>query len=87
MEETTIEKRFGELVRTLRLKKRFTQEGFAHHLGIDRSYQGRIERAEVTVTIRMAEVIAKGLGLEISGLMLLLDRARKKESEGHPAGK
>ncbi len=77
MPENTIEKQFGELVRKLRYKKRFTQEAFAHHLGIDRSYQGRIERGEVSVTLNMAEVIAKGLGLAIGELMTLLDKERK----------
>ena len=78
MPEMTIEKRFGELVRKLRYKKRFNQEDFADHLGIDRSYQGRIERGEVSTSIGMAEIIAKGLGLEIGELMTLLDQERRK---------
>ena len=49
MTALNIEKHFGELVRMLRAKKRFTQENFADHLGIDRSYQGRIERGEVSL--------------------------------------
>lgn len=57
------ERRFGSLVKTLRETKRFTQEDFAHHIGIDRSYQGRIERGEASVTLHKLGLIAKGLDL------------------------
>ena len=57
------EKNFGSLVRQLRGSKGFTQESFADHLGIDRSYQGRIERGEASVTLHKINIIAKALGL------------------------
>jgi len=78
---SALEKHFGALVRGLRIKKRFTQEGFADHLGIDRSYAGKIERGQVSVTLRTADVIAKGLGLKISELMTLLDKERGKSKD------
>ncbi len=57
------EKKFGMIVRKLRLAKGFTQEAFADHLGIDRSYQGRIERGETSVTLHKIGLISKALGL------------------------
>lgn len=58
------ERRFGLAVRKLREKNRFSQEAFADHIGIDRSYQGKIERGETSVTLHKICLIAKGLGLE-----------------------
>ncbi len=57
------EKKFGMVVRKLRNAKGFTQEAFADHLGIDRSYQGRIERGETSVTLHKIGLISKALGL------------------------
>ena len=59
----TEEKKFGALVRHLRAAKGFTQESFAYHLGIDRSYQGRIERGEASVTLHKISLISTALGL------------------------
>lgn len=79
--EKAIAKQLGKLVGTLRVKKRFTQDAFAYHAGINRSYYGEIERGEVSVSVYKADLIAKGLGLGIGELMVLLDKERKKESE------
>ncbi|HOW87075.1 MAG TPA: helix-turn-helix transcriptional regulator [Candidatus Omnitrophota bacterium] len=76
--EKAIAKQFGKLVGVLRVKKRFTQDAFAYHAGISRSYYGEIERGEVSVSVYKADLIAKGLGLELGELMLLLDKDRKK---------
>jgi transcriptional regulator with XRE-family HTH domain len=58
------ERKFGMIVRKLRLAKGFTQEAFADHLGIDRSYQGRIERGETSVTLHKIGLLATALGLK-----------------------
>ncbi len=79
MAEKAIAKQFGKLVAVLRVKKRFTQDGFAYHAGINRSYYGEIERGEVSVSVYKADLIAKGLSLELGELMVLLDKERKKE--------
>jgi len=39
---------FGSAVRNLRLKQGFSQEGFADHCGLDRTYIGGVERGERT---------------------------------------
>ena len=61
--------RFGKRVRELRRKKGFSQEAFAAHCGLDRTYVGGIERGERNPALRNIEVIAKGLGITISELM------------------
>ena len=62
------ERKFGSVVKKLREAKGFTQESFAYHIGIDRSYQGRIERGEASVTLHKIGLIAKSLGLAKSEL-------------------
>ena len=61
--------RFGKRVRELRRNKGFSQEAFAAHCGLDRTYVGGIERGERNPALRNIEVIAKGLGITISELM------------------
>lgn len=69
------EKKFGLVVRKLRGEKGFTQEAFAHHIGIDRSYQGKIERGEASVTLHKIELIAKSLGLAKSELFKKIEES------------
>ena len=57
------ERKFGFGVRKLREQKGFSQEAFAHHLNIDRSYQGRIERGQASVTLHKINLIARAFGL------------------------
>lgn len=58
-----LERKFGFVVRKLRESKGFTQESFAYHIGIDRSYQGIIERGEASVTLHKIGLIAQSLGI------------------------
>lgn len=61
-------KRFGERVRKLRTAQGYSQEAFAAHCGLDRSYYGGIERGERNLALRNIEAIAVGLGVPISEL-------------------
>ena len=61
--------RFGHRIRELRKAKGFSQESFAEHCGLDRSYMGGIERGERNVALRNVEIIARALDLTISELM------------------
>ena len=62
-------RRFGERVRTLREAQRFSQEGFAAHCKLDRTYIGGIERGERNLSLMNIDRIARGLGMSISELM------------------
>jgi transcriptional regulator with XRE-family HTH domain len=53
----------GAAIRASRIEKGFTQESFAAHVELDRSYYGAVERGEHNVTIDTLAVIAAGLGM------------------------
>jgi transcriptional regulator with XRE-family HTH domain len=61
--------RFGHHVRRLRKVKGFSQESFATHCGLDRTYIGSIERGERNVALRNIEVIARAFNMTISEFM------------------
>lgn len=61
--------RFGQRVRELRTTQGYSQEGFAHACGLDRTYVGGIERGERNVALRNIEQIATTLGLRIDQLL------------------
>jgi transcriptional regulator with XRE-family HTH domain len=61
--------RFGQRVRELRTAQGYSQEGFAHACGLDRTYVGGVERGERNIAIRNIEQIAIALGLRLDQLM------------------
>ncbi len=71
-----IDKRFGAFIRTLRLMRRWSQEALAKEAGIDRSFQGRIERGEVGVSLVMVESMAIALKLSPAQLLLLMENGK-----------
>jgi transcriptional regulator with XRE-family HTH domain len=60
--------RFGARVRTLRTAQRLSQEAFAAHCGLDRTYLSGIERGRRNVSLRNIGIIADALGIPISDL-------------------
>jgi transcriptional regulator with XRE-family HTH domain len=74
----------GDRIRVLRRKKGFSQESFADHCGLHRTYMGGIERGEHNLTIQTALTIANGLGITLSKLFagiedLVQAQSRKPE--------
>jgi transcriptional regulator with XRE-family HTH domain len=59
----------GDAIRTARQQAGYTQEAFAAHAGIDRSYYGAIERGEFNLTIETVLKVAAGLEMPASELM------------------
>jgi transcriptional regulator with XRE-family HTH domain len=51
-------------VRQLRSRRSLSQEDFADHTGIHRTYIGGIERAERNVTLATVERIADAFGID-----------------------
>ena len=70
---------FGRRVRQLRKAKGVSQEAFAHQIKIDRSYFGSIERGERNVSLENICLIAGGLGVAPSEL-LVFDSLPEPES-------
>ena len=63
-----VHKKLGKRVATLRRKKEFSQEEFAHECGFHRSYMGAVERGEKNITLAMTHKIAKALNITLSEL-------------------
>jgi transcriptional regulator with XRE-family HTH domain len=76
-----IQKVLGSRVRELRLKKGFSQESFADHCGLHRTYMGGIERGERNLTIQTILTVAKGLGMTISDLLSGVEKLAENAKE------
>jgi transcriptional regulator with XRE-family HTH domain len=62
-------KKLGEAIRSARRERGFSQETFAAHAGLDRSYYGAVERGEFNITIDTLLKITAGLGVRASTLL------------------
>ncbi len=61
--------KFGQKVRSERIKQNLSQEELAAKTGVHRTYIGMIERAEKNITLLNIEKISKALGISISKLL------------------
>lgn len=59
---------FGAAVRRLRVGRGFSQEEFADHCGLDRTYVGGVERGERNIGLVNVYRIAGALSLNVSVL-------------------
>lgn len=57
--------KLGKRIRELRKEKGFSQEGFAHEVGLDRTYMGSVERGERNIAAINLIRIAKTLKIEV----------------------
>lgn len=67
--QDNIHSRFGKRLRSLRLKRGWTQKQMAVDLGFDRGHICDLERGKKSVTLRTMEIFARGLGIEIHNLL------------------
>lgn len=56
---------FGNKLKELRQAKGFSQESLALEIEVDRTYIGKIERAERNISLKMVDKIAKALKIEV----------------------
>ena len=63
----------GRRFRALREARGWSQEAFAHHCGLDRTYYGGIERGERNVAVINLLRIARALDVETGELFRGLD--------------
>lgn len=61
--------RFGERVRKLRQATGLSQEAFADHCGLDRTYISGIERGKRNVSLENLKVLANALEVTLSRLL------------------
>jgi XRE family transcriptional regulator, regulator of sulfur utilization len=64
-----VQKQVGANMRTLRLKRKWSQDVFADRSGLNRAHVGEIERGESNVTIQTLKIVADTLGVKISDLV------------------
>lgn len=57
--------RFGDQLRSKRVKKGLSQEKLAQLAGLHRTYIGAVERAERNVSLKNIERLARALGIDI----------------------
>lgn len=69
--ENDILTQFGSRVKELRTKNKLTQEQFAQKTGLHKNYIGMVERGERNPSLINIQIIANGLNVTISELMLL----------------
>jgi transcriptional regulator with XRE-family HTH domain len=66
-------------------KRGFSQESFADHCGLHRTYMGGIERGEHNLTLQTALTISKGLGVTLSKLLSGVEKHLKATEPGRVA--
>jgi len=75
MPKEELTKKFGALVKKLRLERGLSQERLGELCGLHRNYIGAIERAERTPSIVSADKLAKTLGTALSELFSETERS------------
>jgi transcriptional regulator with XRE-family HTH domain len=68
--ENSVLKKFGKRVKELRSSRKLTQEQFADICGLHKNYIGMVERGERNPSLINIEIIAEGLEISISELMM-----------------
>lgn len=81
MEQRGLAKKFGVVIRRLRLQKGMSQEQFSDICGLHRTYVGSIERGEKTVTIETANKLAMSFGLTLVELFRLLEKESTRRND------
>ena len=66
--------KLGRAVRRLRADAGYSQEGFADHCSIHRTYMGSVERGERNISLDNIEKIAAGLGISSGALLQEAER-------------
>ena len=76
--DEVVQHAFGERVRRLRLARGWSQEDFAAHSGLHRTWVGVIERGERGVTLLTLLMIAKSFKITVSELLSGLEKSVAK---------
>jgi len=73
-EDIHARRRLGKIFKSLRKVRGFTQQDFAKHAQIDRSYYAKIEKGTVDISMTIFRRIAKGLDYRLSRLARVVER-------------
>jgi transcriptional regulator with XRE-family HTH domain len=72
--QVNLQKALGRRVRQLRLRRGFSQEAFADHCGVHRTFMGTIERGESNLSLQNLARIASGLEITLAKLFSGIER-------------
>jgi transcriptional regulator with XRE-family HTH domain len=78
-------KALSQRIRELRLKEGYSQEDFADHCGVHRTFMGTIERGETNLSFSNLVKVSQGLGITLSELLSGLEKraAQPTHSASH----
>jgi transcriptional regulator with XRE-family HTH domain len=71
----------GEVVRDLRSERGYSQEAFAHSVGLHRTYISDIERGERNVSLRNLVRIADTLEIPLSRLIAMVENHHEESAK------
>lgn len=77
-----IQKALGQRIRELRLKQGYSQEDFADHCGVHRTFMGTIERGETNLSFSNLVKVSQGLGITLSALLSGLEKRAAQPAHG-----
>jgi DNA-binding XRE family transcriptional regulator len=77
----------GERIRELRLKRGFSQESFADHCGVHRTFMGTVERGESNLSFQNLARIAAALEVPISKVVSGIEARAAQLAGGAKAAK
>ncbi|MDR3590767.1 MAG: helix-turn-helix transcriptional regulator [Negativicutes bacterium] len=69
-----IDKKFGQVLKNLRMSKGLSQEAFAHNVGLHRTYISQLERGLKSPSLRTQEKLCAELGVSLVEFMQRLER-------------
>jgi transcriptional regulator with XRE-family HTH domain len=76
-----LQKALGERIRELRMKRGYSQESFADHCGVHRTFMGTVERGESNLSLQNLARISAALEITLSRLFSGLEERVKREGQ------
>lgn len=73
----TLRKAFGMTVRRLRVAAGLSQEKLAQRAKVSRNFEGSIERGESSLSLDVADRLARALGISLSELLSTVESERQ----------
>ena len=74
MARTSLQVRLAKAIRARREALGKSQEAFADHIHVHRTYYGAVELGKQNLTLKSIENIAEGLGVSVSSLFVAADK-------------
>lgn len=78
-------KALGQRIRELRTERGYSQEAFADHCGVHRTFMGTVERGESNLSFSNLARIAEGLGLTLAQMLSGVEKFAARFSEKTPS--